>query len=302
MQKHYESQLSSFETHLTASEIPDRLHHYTSLHSLIGIVDQKEIWFTNIDYLNDISEFREGKELFLDILARAESSFELPETYAKIREYIEEFITPYDLFSFSVSEKRDSLEQWRGYANAESGVMITFHGIFEHLEEAGITCMKVVYDERNYTSEIHRLVDKMKSWDFSRLNGNVVNFWKKFHRVLAKLFLKKKNAAFKHEEEWKLFYSHRDIDVSEKIGGEVVKENIRFRPAENYIIPYSILDLTKLKRFERTRFIQEVLVSPVIKQREKGQSRSIEGIKRLLAKNDIERFADIVDFSLLPYR
>jgi hypothetical protein len=82
----------------------------------------------------------------------------------------------------------------------------------------------------------------------------------------------------------------------------VVKEKIRFRPAENYIIPYSILDLTKLRVFDRSRFIQEVLVSPTIKQREKGQSRSIEGIKRLLAKNDIERFSEIVDFSLLPYR
>jgi hypothetical protein len=302
MQKRYESQLSSFETHLTASGVPDRLHHYTSLYSLIGIVDQKEIWFTNIDYLNDISEFREGKELFLEILARAESKFELPESYTRIRCYIEECITPYDLFSFSVSERRDSLEQWRAYANAESGVMITFHGIFEHLEEAGITCMKVVYDEKHYTEEIHRLVEKMKRWDLARLNGNLAGFWAKFHRVMAKLFLKKKNSAFKHEEEWKLFYSHRDIDDSDKIGTEVVKEKIRFRPAENYIIPYSILDLTKLRVFDRSRFIQEVLVSPTIKQREKGQSRSIEGIKRLLAKNDIERFSEIVDFSLLPYR
>jgi hypothetical protein len=103
MQKHYEAQLSSFEAQLTANHVPDRLHHYTSLHSLIGIVDQKEIWFTNIDYLNDITEFREGKELFLEVLSTAESRFESPETYAKIRCYIEECITPYDLFSFSVS-------------------------------------------------------------------------------------------------------------------------------------------------------------------------------------------------------
>jgi hypothetical protein len=299
--KQYESQVAEFEASLTSQRVPARLHHYTSLKSLIGIVDQKEIWFTNIEYLNDISEFREGKELFLQTLATAEEKFLSPQTYRAIRRYVEDYVTPYDLFSFSVSEKRDSLEQWRAYANAESGVMITFHGIFGHLEEAGITCMRVVYDDRTYTEEIRHLIDKMKRWEFSDVDHRHSAFWGKLHRVLSKLFLRKKNAIFKHEEEWKLFYSHKDIDEVQETE-EVVKEKLKFRPAENYIIPYSILDLTKLNPFDQRRFIQEVLVSPTIKQREKGQSRSIEGIKRLLAKNRIENYSEIVDFSALPYR
>jgi hypothetical protein len=301
MPRQYESQLARFENELTSQPPPTRLHHYTSLKSLIGIVDQKEIWFTNIEYLNDISEFKEGKELFLQTLAGAEGKFVSGETYGTIRRYVEEYITPYDLFSFSVSEKRDSLEQWRAYANAESGVMITFHGIFGHLEEAGITCMKVVYDERSYTEEIRHLIDKMKKWEFNDVDYQQSSFWHKLHRVLAKLFLRKKNSVFKHEEEWKLFYSHKDLDEIAETE-EVVKEKLKFRPAENYIIPYSILDLTKLNPFDQRRFIQEVLVSPTIKQREKGQSRSIEGIKRLLAKNRIDNYSEIVDFSALPYR
>jgi hypothetical protein len=302
MQKNYEKELLAFEAQLTRHEIPPRLHHYTSMKSLLGIVEEKEIWFTNIEYLNDISEFKEGRNLFMEFLRKAEETFVSADTYASIRNYIEEMITPYDIFSFSVTEVRDSLEQWRGYANAESGVMVTLQGIFEHLDEAGITCMKVIYEEKEYVQQIRHLIEKMNKWDLTGADLQRSNFWGKFHRVLAKLFLKKKNAAFKHETEWKLFYSHKEIDDGSKSDGDVVKEKIRFRSAEYFIIPYSILDLTKLKSFDETGFIHEVLVSPMIKEREKDESRSIQGIKRLLGKNGIRRSWEKVDFSVLPYR
>jgi hypothetical protein len=302
MPRTFLKELSSCEAQLTADHIPNRLHHYTSLKSLIGIVDRKEIWFTNIEYLNDITEFKEGKEIFLRILGSARENFRHAASFAAIREYVHDAITPYDLFSFSASEKSDSLEQWRAYANAESGVMITFQGIFRQLAHVGISCMKVVYDERGYTGYARGLVERMTRWDLSHPELNQDHFWGQLHSVLAKLFLKKKNSAFQHEDEWKLFYSHREQNREGKNGYEVVKEDIRFRAAENYIIPYSILDLTRIEAFDRQSFVHEVLVSPTIKQKEKGQSRSIEGIKRLLAKNDIERYEKIVKFSLLPYR
>ena len=302
MEKNYENDLSIFDMQLTSYTIPIRLHHYTNLNSLIGIVDHKELWFTNIEYLNDITEFNEGKDLFLKNLSKVEKEFESSETYASIKKCIEEEIIPYDFFSFSLSEEENSLEQWRAYANNENGIMITFQGIFDHLKNQGIECIKVVYDEIQYEKEICSLIEKMKKWDFSNGDINLLYFWGKFYRVLANLFLKKKNSIFKNENEWKLFYFHREIDDINKSDDDAIKEEIRFRPAKDYIIPYSILDLNKLKFFNKTNFIHKVLISPTIKEKEISGNRSVEGIRRLLTKNNVERATEKVKFSSLPYR
>ena len=302
MKKNYENDLSFFEMQLTSHNIPTTLHHYTSLNSLIGIVDRKELWFTNIEYLNDITEFKEGKDLFLKNLSKVESEFESPETYASIKSYIKEEIIPYDFFSFSLSEEEDSLEQWRGYANNENGVMITFQGIFGYLKSQGIECIKVVYDEEPYEKEICSLIEKMKKWDFSNADFDLFYFWGKFNRVLANVFLKKKNSIFKNEREWKLCYSHREIDDIDKSDDDAIEDKIRFRLAKNYIIPYSILNFRRLKFFDKTHFIHEVLISPTIKEKEIDGNRSLEGIKRLLTKNKVERASEKVKFSSLPYR
>ncbi len=302
MKKNHEYDLSNFEARMRNYNIPHKLYHYTNLDSLIGIVDKKEIWFTNVEYLNDITEFNEGKKLFLTNLSKSESEFESPETYNQIRSYIEENITPYNVFSFSLSGERDSLDQWRAYANHECGLMIAFQGISGKLERHDITCMKVVYDEGKYEQEICFIIDRMKKWDFSNPDNDLIYFWANLYRVLSKIFLKKKNSVFKNEKEWKLFYFHREVDDINKSDEDPIKEKIKFRISHSYIIPYSVLDLNKLKFLDKTRFISEVLISPTIREKEIDQNRSLEGIKKLLTKNKIDKGSEIVEFSPLPYR
>lgn len=37
---------------------PPILHHYTTQEGLLGIVESKSIWATNIYYLNDAAEYK----------------------------------------------------------------------------------------------------------------------------------------------------------------------------------------------------------------------------------------------------
>ena len=106
----------------------------------------------------------------------------------------------------------------------------------------------------------------------------------------------------KNEKEWRLIYTHREIDDLEKNEKDAVKEKIRFRAANDYLVPYSILDLRKLKFFDESNFIRKVLISPTNKNKEKNKNRSLNGIRRLLEENNLTNSKHIVNLSSLPYR
>ena len=44
------------------------LFHYTSMEGLRGVVAGKTLWATNIEFLNDTSEFRHGEEVLKRII------------------------------------------------------------------------------------------------------------------------------------------------------------------------------------------------------------------------------------------
>ncbi len=44
------------------------LWHYTNLSSLLGIIESKELWATDLRYLNDRTEFAYGLEQVLNVL------------------------------------------------------------------------------------------------------------------------------------------------------------------------------------------------------------------------------------------
>jgi hypothetical protein len=47
----------SFAAHLTAAG-PEVIYHYTNQSGLIGVLENRELWATKIQYMNDASEFR----------------------------------------------------------------------------------------------------------------------------------------------------------------------------------------------------------------------------------------------------
>src|SRR5229473_5273124 len=59
----------SFAQHLQ-QPIPEFLYHYTSQDGLLGIIESRSLWATNISYMNDATEFGLSVRLIRDRLLR----------------------------------------------------------------------------------------------------------------------------------------------------------------------------------------------------------------------------------------
>lgn len=120
---------------LVTSPIPSILWHYTDLEGFKGIVESKNIYATNLKYLNDKEEFEHGYSLAKQLLLR-----QLPEEDADppavrnlvIGEFERLFtqgpLSPENLsiFTASFTLHGDQLSQWRGYSRGSIGVSLGF--------------------------------------------------------------------------------------------------------------------------------------------------------------------------------
>ena len=118
---------------------PEFLYHYTSLESFNSIVTTKQLWASNILYLNDSQEIKGAIEAILYYIEEFADS--APNKYSdlikemgyllneKYKEGVGKDIynsNHEDIFVCSFSSKPDMLNQWRGYCPESKGVCICF--------------------------------------------------------------------------------------------------------------------------------------------------------------------------------
>jgi hypothetical protein len=115
------------------------LYHYTDQTGLLGIIESRSLWATNISYMNDATEFGLSVRLIRDrLLAELETKIEpgrspetdtghLNERQNRARELLKHTVSdasPIHVICFC--EKGDLLSQWRGYAGAGYGYSLAF--------------------------------------------------------------------------------------------------------------------------------------------------------------------------------
>jgi hypothetical protein len=202
-------------------EPPDVLYHYTSGEGLLGIVRSREIWSTNILYLNDASELSHATEVLTS---------ELETTPLKLRANAGTFsmsIPVYskdltlDHFVASFCEDRDLLSQWRGYGSGAgysvgfpSSVLRWVAARSENNDRGACTLRKVKYslDQqkpmiRTRIAVLNEILEPMAEgleptyddeWPRLVLLQNQIAA--SFHPTLALM----KHVAFEGEKEWRL--------------------------------------------------------------------------------------------------
>lgn len=125
------------------NEIPegiDSLFHYTDAGGIIGMVQHKSLWLTNIHYLNDSEEYYYAFDLVKRILDEEYSGLvsmaDLPRDRTST------------VFSFSLSEESDLLSQWRGYC-PNGGFSISFDRLEFNkvIQQEGLRVAKCIYNE-----------------------------------------------------------------------------------------------------------------------------------------------------------
>lgn len=237
--------------------MPDGLlYHYTSQTGLLGIIQNREIWATNLLFLNDSMEFNYAIEFFGNYVEKIKKKSELPQNEFQFLEefckQLEEFATPHNqsfdgIYVCSFSRCEDLLSQWRGYCPDGSGYSLGFDFtdfLRIHAADKGFRLVRCVYAEDKQIELVENFTLKILNYfresEVNFLNNNKLvkkhemanKVWNDFLFIAPKL----KHPKFIEEEDWRLISNPRPLD------------NVEFRESKSMIVPY-----IKVELIEKTR-------------------------------------------------
>lgn len=291
------------------------LYHYTTQTGLLGILQNKKLWMTDILYLNDSSEFKHCIDLVkLELESRKNlfgKGFSLFPKWEKmtieekkfhVYDDLEDILylihTDLDinLYVFSLSQEKDDLSQWRGYCSKGVGFCIEFdtEKILSITGEKKYTFQKCIYKQNEKMNLIKTRFDNLESL-----------FELKSDDIDRKLDLKdKKLSELSDGDKIELLYYINILDISSQTKDESFEDEdeyrivrqfrsdkIMYREGTSMIVPYieeSLLD-------EDGRLpISKIIVGP-----SPHPELSKRSVNRLLKScgYDIE-----VELSKIPYR
>ena len=125
-----------------AKRLPKTLYHYCSLQTFKSIIENKSIWLSDIRKSNDSKELEwiKGKSEYYLLKTWVDylNSMDNEQRFQKVSsddfkrvDELKELISNFNdikTWAFCLSEKKDDLSQWRGYADDGTGISIGFNG------------------------------------------------------------------------------------------------------------------------------------------------------------------------------
>lgn len=217
------------------------LYHYTSFSGLDGIFSSKQMWCSCIHFMNDYSEYKHGLSLArheLNERIKSETRNDVKLLLASVESQLEG-MDELHIFVSCLSEKRDTLSQWRGYAK-NGGVSIGFNFDFlrNGCKSRGWSLVKCIYENKEKRKIIADLIEiTISNLGAATVDeeeiGNCTRYFVNEFTLLAASF---KDRNFDEEAEWRIVSPPLSMDDS----------NIGFRPASTLLIPFYRFDLPKL--------------------------------------------------------
>jgi len=260
----------------------EKLYHYTDSNGLLGILKNKSIWLSNIQLLNDTSEFEEGKKILYEKIEKKIKHiksnpikppkgchFEELNQKAIIGhlEYMKECLAEWShptlnargfQFVFSLSKEKGLLSQWRAYC-PDGGYSIEIDGQKLKAYMNNFTdnikiedCIYANQDNDHLTKIIDEVIDKILQTYLESLipcttemmseHGNAIL---NQQNNLISLASRLKHHAFHEESEVRLISSgYKD-------------EWLEHRVSSGMIIPY-------LKIPIQLDMINEIMIGPTL--------------------------------------
>lgn len=252
---------SDFEKNSRYARYHGDIFHYTSPEGLIGIIENKNLWFTNIYFLNDNNEIFYTYKLILKLLA--ELNLDIDEQFKQLiknrcgymlgNDYFpsenEVWFRP-NYYIASFSTKDDNLALWNYYTKSETtGYNIGFDSfIFEYSAFIkGEVCYNTEEQNKMLKDSIYAANEEYKTnkqaWE---------NLWNNF--IIYSLFFK--DEIYSAESEYRVIYCITNND------GEC--EKCSFRNKNGLIIPYIKVTFEELqKNFPSVKPIKSIKISPL---------------------------------------
>lgn len=205
---------------------PEVLYHYTTQAGLLGILTSGTIWASQVQFLNDSTEFRIGLEIATEQL-HAMARLSRTGANALTRSFAEYFrsIENFPVFVVSLTAEGDQLSQWRAYSGTHSGFSLALdtEQLMATAAANHFSLHQCTYDE---TSQRNLIAELFSGYFGARARPGLPDF----SYSLAALCPLLKNAGFAEEREWRL--------VSER-----VPTQLHFRPGRSLITPYCAIPL-----------------------------------------------------------
>ena len=218
---------------------PVSLYHYTDAHGLMGIHEKQCLWSTNARFLNDEMELSWSSEVFGKALDEYPcENAEEREMLDRMKEATTLLNSGLQIFCFSFSEKRDDLNQWRGYAGTASPYCIGFEAEQLSWQMASSELLSVIYDREEQDAIAKSIIDLVVCFYRENLyrQDDVPAYYHmghcihQFRIITSYASLRFKSPHWQGEREWRLVtvFGYRDQ----------LEDRIKFRAGRFGVIPY----------------------------------------------------------------
>lgn len=247
-------------------------YHYTSVQNFINIINTRQIWLTNVEYLNDNMECRLGLEEIMKIVSERIPN----QTF--IKTLTDQFylkVLP-KIFTASLSKKGDLLGQWRAYCPRDGGVAIGFkyEEMFPRAEKSTHAIINCCYEDHNNFIEqkAGKFIDEIDLSVFGKMktNSNIDEMIDRVASIALELaaVLATTLPQLKHES----FIEEQEVRVMKFQQSEV---GVNFRASGDMLVPFFKMDLATAD--DKIVALSQIVVGPG-----KHQHRNIKSIERFL--------------------
>lgn len=222
------------------------IYHYTNLKSFLEILkgDKVRLILTNVRYLNDEEETREGLRRLREIANEGRT-----ENEKQLGISVDEDIID-NAFTASFAHEVNSVPLWAMYANQGKGIAIGFDmdKLKEYFEQEGLGFCKCMYDSSKITKE--STATPSSECPSSALNNQ---FWPLFEDCwsLCCACLQCKHPAYAYEKEYRVFW----VNETPFRGN---RYKIKYREKKDKVVPYIEIEIDKA-------LVTKVIIGPAHK-------------------------------------
>lgn len=262
----------------------EKLIHYTSINALKSILENKKIWMTHSEFLNDSTELNHFDSLFKESLNKykQEKEFKKIAFVSEIERAIYEDDT-YEHYILSMSCNPDSLSLWNYYGKKDGYNIIFNRSLWRNFcaylkeinekydkQKLKLYFGEIIYHDNKKREKIkERLTALYEYWE--KLDTNNYYHMREF-QIAAEFFWKGlrmffKNKAYKEEQEVRYVLS---------IPKYIAKKKLLFRTLEGSMVPYVEIPLNT------NNLISGITIGPKV-----SIDIAQKGLRRFLQHNDM---------------
>lgn len=282
------------------ADIPrETLYHYTSFSGLLGIVDKRALWASDIRYMNDSAELKHTADLIRkEVTQRIAAGHSDARLLNQFLDWVAHRITNgHLLFGASFRSNGNLLSQWRGYSRLGKGVSIGFEPdyILKCAQAQSFQIGRCVYDPAEQQQLIIRVVDAVEALARERhpqagagMPGSALPYHDLFQQIesdLLRIAAVLKHPAFEEEAEWRI--------VSPAIT-DFMRAPVLFREGASNLIPY--VEFEFAAQGDRPIAIEHMFLGPTA-----NINISMNSLNMYLIKNGVSPRQGI-EYCSIPFR